>query len=98
MPTLPEENAPLAKFRRLYGANLTVIASLSFSGMGEAMLLDGSADAAAFEASIEQILAALPAPRTNRDPGQPFHSPGFSREKRHRSQRLSTAVLACVFS
>lgn len=42
---------------RNYGANLTVIASLSLSGMGEAMLLDGSADAVAFEAYIEQILA-----------------------------------------
>jgi transposase len=48
---------PLAKFRRLYGANLTLIASLSMQGMGEAMLLDGSADAAAFETYVEQILA-----------------------------------------
>lgn len=42
---------------RNYGANLTLIASLSVQGMGEAMLLDGSADAAAFETYIEQILA-----------------------------------------
>jgi transposase len=39
------------------GANLTLIASLSLSGMGEALMLDGSADAAAFETYVEQILA-----------------------------------------
>jgi hypothetical protein len=32
-------------------------ASLSVQGMGEALLLDGSADAAAFETYVEQILA-----------------------------------------
>lgn len=36
---------------------MTLIASLSLQGMGEALLLDGSADALAFEAYIEQILA-----------------------------------------
>jgi hypothetical protein len=36
---------------------LTLIASLSLQGMGQAMLLDGSADAAAFETYVEQILA-----------------------------------------
>jgi transposase len=36
---------------------MTLIASLSMQGMGEAMLLDGAADAAAFEVYIEQVLA-----------------------------------------
>ena len=53
----PRGERAIGKVPRNSGANLTVIASLSFSGMGEAMLLDGSADAAAFEAYIEQILA-----------------------------------------
>lgn len=53
----PRGERAIGKVPRNYGANLTVIASLSLSGMGEAMLLDGSADAAAFEAYIEQILA-----------------------------------------
>src|SRR5260221_6211638 len=38
-------------------ANITLIASLSLQGMGEALILDGSADTAAFEIYIEQILA-----------------------------------------
>ncbi len=38
-------------------ANITLIASLSLQGMGEALILDGSADTTAFEISIEQILA-----------------------------------------
>lgn len=42
---------------RNYGTNLTLIALLSVQGMGEAMLLDGSADGAAFETYIELILA-----------------------------------------
>lgn len=37
----------VGKIPRNYGANLTLIASLSLSGMGEALLLDGSADAPA---------------------------------------------------
>lgn len=47
----------ISKVPRNYGVNLTLIASLSVQGMGEAMLLDGAADAAAFETYIEQILA-----------------------------------------
>lgn len=47
----------VGKVPRNYGANLTLIASLSVAGMAEAMLLDGSADAAVFETYVEQILA-----------------------------------------
>ncbi len=53
----PRGERAIGKVPRNYGANLTLIASLSLEGMGEAMLLDGSADEAAFEAYVEQILA-----------------------------------------
>jgi len=53
----PRGQRAVSKVPRNYGANLTLIASLSVQGMGEAFLLDGSADAAAFETYIEQILA-----------------------------------------
>ncbi len=36
---------------------MTVIASLSLSGMGPALVLDGAADSAAFEIYVEQLLA-----------------------------------------
>jgi transposase len=52
----PRGERAIGKVPRNYGANLTLIASLSLQGMGEALLLDGSADAAVFETSIEQIL------------------------------------------
>jgi transposase len=52
------------KGKRVYGsvprnrrANITLLASLSLQGMGEAFLLEGSADTAVFEIYIEQILA-----------------------------------------
>jgi len=38
-------------------ANITLLASLSLQGMGEAFILEGSADGQAFEIYIEQILA-----------------------------------------
>jgi transposase len=53
----PRGERAIGSVPRNYGANLTLIASLSVQGMGEAMLLDGSADAAAFETYVEQILA-----------------------------------------
>jgi transposase len=53
----PRGKRAIGTVPRNYGANLTLIASLSVQGRGEAMLLDGSADAAAFEAYVEQILA-----------------------------------------
>lgn len=52
------------KGKRVYGAiprnrraNITLLASLSLQGMGEAFILEGSADSQAFEIYIEQILA-----------------------------------------
>ena len=53
----PKGVRAVGKVPRNYGANLTLIASLSLEGMGEAMLLDSSADGAAFEIYVEQILA-----------------------------------------
>src|SRR5260370_1042222 len=42
---------------RNYGINTSLMASLSRQGMGEAFILEGAADAIAFELYIEQILA-----------------------------------------
>ncbi|HEY4388993.1 MAG TPA: IS630 family transposase, partial [Ktedonobacteraceae bacterium] len=53
----PRGKRAIGTLPRNYGANLTLIASLSLQGMGEAMVLDGSVDAAAFEAYVERILA-----------------------------------------
>ena len=53
----PKGQRAVGKVPRNYGATMTLIASLSMQGMGEAFLLDGAADAAAFEVYIEQILA-----------------------------------------
>jgi transposase len=39
------------------GKNTTLIAALSFEGMGESMIIEGSANAAAFERYVEEILA-----------------------------------------
>ena len=39
------------------GKNTTLIASLTFEGMGESMIIEGSANAAAFERYVEEILA-----------------------------------------
>jgi len=60
----PRGKRAIGNVPRNYGANLTLIASLSVQGMGEAMLLDGSADGVAFETYIEHILAP------NLHPGQ----------------------------
>lgn len=52
------------KGKRAYGAiprnrraNITLLASLSLQGMGEALILEGPADRAVFEVYIDQILA-----------------------------------------
>jgi transposase len=52
------------KGKRAYGAiprnrraNMTLLAAFSFQGMGEALILEGSADAPVFALYIEQILA-----------------------------------------
>ena len=53
----PRGQRAVGKVPRNYGANMTLIASLSTQGIGEALILDGSADAAAFACYVEQILA-----------------------------------------
>jgi transposase len=53
----PRGQRAVGKVPRNYGANMTLLACLSVQGMGEALMLDGAADAAAFEVSIEQVLA-----------------------------------------
>ncbi len=53
----PRGKRAVGKIPRNYGAIMTVIASLSLSGMGPALVLDGAADSAAFEIYVEQLLA-----------------------------------------
>jgi transposase len=53
----PRGRRAVGKVPRNYGAIMTLIASLSMQGMGEALMLDGAADAAAFEIYVEQLLA-----------------------------------------
>ena len=53
----PRGQRAIGKVPRNYGAIMTLIASLSRQGLGEALILDGAADSAAFEISIEQVLA-----------------------------------------
>jgi transposase len=53
----PRGQRVVGKVPRNYGATMTLIASLSMQGMGEALMLDGAADAAAFEVYVEQVLA-----------------------------------------
>jgi transposase len=52
----PKGQRAIGTVPRNYGVGMTLIASLSLSGMGEALLLDGAADGAAFEIYIEQML------------------------------------------
>ena len=53
----PRGQRAIGKIPRNYGANMSLLASLSIQGMGEALMLDGAADATAFELYVEQILA-----------------------------------------
>lgn len=53
----PRGQRAIGKVPRNTGANLTLIASLSTQGMGAALMLDGAADASAFEVYVEQLLA-----------------------------------------
>ena len=53
----PKGQRAIGSVPRNYGASMTLIASLSLAGMGEALILDGAADGAAFELYIEQMLA-----------------------------------------
>jgi transposase len=52
----PRGQRAIGKVPRNYGANTTLIASLSRQGMGEAFILEGATDTAVFEVYIEQIL------------------------------------------
>jgi transposase len=53
----PRGQRAVGKVPRNYGSIMTLIASLSIQGMGEALILDGAADGAAFEIYMEQVLA-----------------------------------------
>lgn len=53
----PRGHRAIGTVPRNYGATMTLIAALSLQGIGEALMLDGAADAAAFEVYVEQLLA-----------------------------------------
>jgi transposase len=53
----PRGQRAIGKVPRNWGANMTLIASLSTQGMGEALMLEGAADATAFEIYVERLLA-----------------------------------------
>src|SRR3954447_11249521 len=53
----PRGERAYGKVPRNRGKNLTLIASISLSGMGESMCLEGATDAKAFEAYVEHFLA-----------------------------------------
>ncbi len=53
----PKGQRAVGRVPRNYGATMTLIASLSMQGMGEALILDGAADGATFDLYMEQILA-----------------------------------------
>ena len=53
----PRGQRAAGKVPRNYGANTTLMASLSLQGMGEALVWQGATDASTFEAYIQQVLA-----------------------------------------
>ncbi|EFH89148.1 Transposase [Ktedonobacter racemifer DSM 44963] len=81
----PRGTRAVSKVPRNYGANTTLIASLSATGMGEALILDGAADACAFEMYIEQVLAP------SLKPGQTVVMDNLST---HRGPRVRQAIEA----
>ena len=67
------------------GKNTTLMAALSLSGMGAAMIIEGSATASAFEIYIEQILAPSL---------QPGHLVVMDNLRAHKGQRVREAIQA----
>jgi hypothetical protein len=53
----PKGSRAHGKVPRNRGKNTTLIASMTISGMGEAMALEGATDASTFEAYVERFLA-----------------------------------------
>jgi transposase len=53
----PQGERAYGSVPRNYGKNTTLLASLSLSGMGAAMILEGASDTLAFEYYVEHILA-----------------------------------------
>jgi transposase len=82
----PRGERAVGKVPRNYGAIMTVIASMSLTGMGPALVLDGAAESAAFAIYVEQILA--PSLR----PGQIVILDNLSI---HLGSRVKQAIEAC---
>ena len=65
----PRGQRAVGQVPRNYGAIMALIGSLSLAGMGPAFVLDGAANSAAFESSVEQILAPSLREGANRGAG-----------------------------
>jgi transposase len=78
----PKGQRAYGSIPRNRGKNTTLIASLSLEGMGEAMILEGSVNGAAFEAYVEHLLA--PSLRT----GQIVVMDNLQAHKRERVRQL----------
>lgn len=81
----PRGTRAIGKVPRNYGSNLTLLASLSVQGMGEALILEGAADTRAFEIYIERLLAP------SLQPGQTVVMDNLST---HHSARVRQAIEA----
>ncbi len=58
----PKGERAIGKVPRNTNKNTTLIASMTTTGMGPAMLLEGATDSAAFEAYVQQVLVPALAP------------------------------------
>jgi transposase len=67
------------------GKNTTLIAAVGWSGMGESMIIEGSANAAAFELYVEEILAP------SLTPGQIVIMDNLAAHKGHKVEQLIEA-------
>jgi hypothetical protein len=73
---------------RNWGANVTLLSSMSAEGMGPSLAVEGSTTKAVFETYVEHFLAPeLLVGQTSGD-GQPFLSQGPSSARAHRGERL----------
>jgi len=80
-------------------ANITLLASLSLQGMGDAFILEGPADSTVFERSIEQVLApSLHPGGANAHPGQFEHAYRRKGAPCHRNPGMPTPVFAILLS
>jgi hypothetical protein len=93
----PKGERARAKVPRNRGMSTTLIAALSLTGMGAAMILEGSTNTTAFEVSIEQVLVPTV------QPGQIVIMDNLRAQKctgqaSDRGKRLSTPLFTELFT